>query len=64
MAKGTEFGGHAGRVAPLPHELTAAERARLERATNPTDVEANAETQRIVEAGKRGIGPVDAEGNL
>lgn len=64
MAKGTEFGGHAGRIQPLPHPLTAAERARLERATNPEDSEANAETQRIVDAGKRGIGPVDAEGRL
>lgn len=58
MAKASEFGGHAGRVQPLPHVLTAREQARLERGTEPTDPTATADSQRVVEAGKRGIGPV------
>lgn len=33
----TEFGGVPGRVHPEPHELTAAEEMRLERAANPAD---------------------------
>lgn len=33
----SEFGGYAGTIQPEPHELTAAERARLERKTNPAD---------------------------
>lgn len=62
--RGSEFGGHAGRVQPLPHPLTNVEQARLERATDPTDLLATAERQRIVEAGRRGIGPVDERGDL
>ena len=65
MAKrGSEFGGHEGRIQPLPHDLTAREQARLERATDPTDPAQSADTQRIVDAGKRGIGPVDDKGDL
>lgn len=64
MAKGSEFGGHEGRIAPLPHALTAAEASRLERATNPNDEAASVEAQRIVDAGRRGVGPVDAAGDL
>jgi hypothetical protein len=33
----SEYGGVPGRIAPLPHELDAAEAARLERAAEPTD---------------------------
>lgn len=33
----TEFGGVPGRIAPLPHPLTAAEASRLERATHPAN---------------------------
>lgn len=62
--KGSEFGGVPGRIQPLPHELTGAERARLERATEPTDPTDDAELVRVREAGKRGVGPVDAAGDL
>ncbi len=64
MAKASEFGGHDGRIQPLPHSLTAAEAARLMRATNPMDPTANVDDQRIADAGKRGIGPVDPAGDL
>jgi hypothetical protein len=64
VAKGSEFGGQPGRIQPLPHDLTAAEEARLERATNPNRVDEDATTQRIVDSFGRGIGPVDDEGNL
>lgn len=69
--KGTEFGGQPGLIQPLPHELTAKERARLQRAIDPDpereDLPAKANTeedQRIQEAGKRGIGPVNEVGEL
>lgn len=62
--KGSEFGGVPGRIAPLPHELTGAERARLERATEPTDPVDTAEEARVREAGRRGVGPVDEKGDL
>lgn len=64
--KGSEFGGVPGRIAPLPHELTPAEEARLMRATMAAEDPATAtvETERVAEAGKRGVGPVDEEGDL
>ena len=64
--KGSEFGGHEGRVAPLPHELTPAERARLEKATMKAEdpSTATADSVRVDEAGRRGVGPVDAAGDL
>lgn len=69
--KGSEFGGQPGLIQPLPHELTAAERARLQRAVDP-DPEwvtlppklNTEEDMRIAEAGKRGVGPVDTAGEL
>jgi hypothetical protein len=64
VKKASEFGGHAGRVQPLPHELTNVEAARLERATDPTEPLESADTQRVTEAGKRGIGPVLPNGDL
>lgn len=63
-SKGSEFGGQPGRIQPLPHKLTAAETARLQRSIDPMDEQGNEESQRIVEAGKRGIGPVDQKGDL
>lgn len=75
-SKGSEFGGHPGRIQPLPHELDAREEARLMRAidpdpawvdTDPAIVAEKVDTvedQRVLDAGKRGIGPIDAEGNL
>lgn len=63
-SKGSEFGGQPGRIQPLPHELTSAEEARLMRAIDPMDEAGDVEAQRIVDAGKRGIGPVDDQGNL
>lgn len=62
--RSTEFGGVSGRIAPLPHALTAAEAARLERNTNPNDEGATVEKQRVVDAGRRGIGPVKPNGDL
>lgn len=62
--KSSEFGGHSGRVQPLPHPLTNVEQARLERATETTDPLGSADTQRVVEAGRRGIGPVLPNGDL
>lgn len=59
MAQGSEYGGTEGLIQPLPHALTSAEKARLERATNPTDDVATADSQRIVEAGKRGVANPD-----
>lgn len=64
VRRASEFGGHEGRVQPLPHPLTNVEQARLERATDPTDVLGSADTQRILEAGRRGIGPVEPNGDL
>lgn len=64
--KGSEFGGVPGRVAPLPHTLTPAEEARLMRATMEAEDPSTAtvESVRVTEAGKRGVGPVDANGDL
>lgn len=72
VRKGTEFGGQPGLIQPLPHPLSASERARLQRAIDP-DPEtvvtgpklANTEEdQRLLEAGSRGIGPVGVDGEL
>lgn len=64
--KGSEFGGVPGRIQPLPHSLTPAEEARLMRATMDADdpSTATADSVRVTEAGKRGVGPVDTAGNL
>jgi hypothetical protein len=64
--KGSEFGGVPGRIQPLPHSLTPAEEARLMRATMDTEDPAveTVETRRVAEAGKRGVGPVDLNGDL
>lgn len=65
--KGSEFGGHAGRIQPLPHSLTPAEEARLMRATMDTagdPATATVDSMRVEEAGKRGIGPVNPDGSL
>lgn len=62
--KASEFGGVSGRIAPLPHRLTAAEASRLERNTDPMDAQASVDNQRIVDAGKRGVGPVRPNGDI
>jgi len=64
--KGSEFGGVPGLVAPLPHSLTPAEEARLERSTMsaPDPASATADSERVREAGRRGVGPVDTNGDL
>lgn len=46
----SEFGGVPGRIAPLPHEPSAAESARLERNIDPMNPNGDAVSQRIVEA--------------
>jgi hypothetical protein len=63
-SKASEFGGVEGRIQPLPHDLTGAEQARLMRAIDPTDGVTGVEAQRVVDAGKRGIGPVEPNGDL
>lgn len=74
-SKGTEFGGQPGRIQPLPHPLTAAEEARLMRAVDPdpeniftiADQGVKPKTvdeQRVVDAGTRGVGPVNKAGDL
>lgn len=63
-SKSSEFGGVPGRIAPLPHPLTAAEQSRLERAIDPMDLEGSVEAQRVKDSGRRGVGPVDRAGDL
>jgi hypothetical protein len=64
--KGSEFGGVPGRIQPLPHTLTPAEEARLMRSTMsaPDPASASVESERVRDAGKRGVGPVDLAGDL
>lgn len=50
-SKGSEFGGVDGLIAPLPHELESWETATLEYRTDPMDPTADADTQRLKEAG-------------
>jgi len=42
----SEFGGVPGTIQPDPHELTTAERARLERRVNPADAGDSVEAAR------------------
>jgi hypothetical protein len=37
MTEPSEYGGYPGPIQPEPHQLTAAEEARLMRRVNPTD---------------------------
>lgn len=46
MTEPSEFGGYPGTIQPEPHELTAAERARLERRVNPSDATDSVEAAR------------------
>lgn len=46
----SEFGGVPGPIQPEPHQLTAAERARLERRVDAADAEDNVEAARAREA--------------
>lgn len=49
----SEFGGYPGTIQPEPHELTNAERARLERKTNPADPSDTVEAAREREVNGR-----------
>ncbi len=42
----SEFGGVPGPIQPEPHQMTAAERARLERRVNPADATDNVDAAR------------------
>lgn len=42
----SEFGGYPGPIQPEPHELTAAEQARLERQVNPASPSDSVEAAR------------------
>lgn len=46
MTQPSEFGGYPGPIQPEPHELTAAEQARLERRVNPADATDSVEAAR------------------
>jgi len=48
--KGSEFGGVPGKIAPLPHELTAYEEHRLTVAIDPMDEGSDADAMRLLEA--------------
>jgi hypothetical protein len=62
--KGSEFGGVAGRIAPLPHSLSGQEQARLMRKLDTdffpgeTPVLASVEDARIAEAIEEGRGGI------
>lgn len=49
----SEFGGNPGTIQPAPHELTAAEQARLERRTDPADPSDTVEAAREREVNGR-----------
>lgn len=48
----SEFGGAPGLIQPPPHQLTAAEQARLERKVNPTDPSDSVEAARAREGNR------------
>lgn len=52
--KGSEFGGVPGKIAPMPHQLTPYEEARLMRAIDPMDEETDITAQRAAEARAEG----------
>lgn len=71
VKRGSEFGGQDGRIQPLPHPLSTAESSRLMRAIDPDPETVDTgpkvttiDEQRVVDAGARGVGPVDAAGDL
>jgi hypothetical protein len=49
-SKGSEFGGVPGKIAPLPHELSAYEQHRLAMKIDPTDEATSVEDMRLLEA--------------
>lgn len=57
--QGSEYGGVPGKIAPLPHELSSYELARLERAIDPTDAVTSAEDQRLIEARRERRGSIN-----
>lgn len=48
----SEFGGAPGPIQPPPHELTAAEQARLERRLDPANPDDTIEAARVREGGR------------
>ena len=46
MGQPSEFGGYPGMIQPEPHQLTAAEKARVERAVDPGNDEDSEELAR------------------